>query len=219
MALVCTTFRIRWFRENTKGVVEDLGLGNPVVQKGNDRTSRYHDTAFLNQPYSPSLLGKYWCQVINGTADPDQPLMRSNVFTLLAPGNYRGSQCTGASALQFVDNVTCADLPDDPLPVQTIPLVLSSTTQPTSSHDLKPIQLTTAVTTQPQTLTSTAAVAVSSYHTTHLLISPTPTELTPSTIAATTTMTSLPAPATNVIISAAAGVSGGVLVIVHCQQW
>ena len=45
-------------------------------------------TKFLNQPYSPSLLGKYWCQVINTTADPDQPLMRSNVFTLVAPGDY-----------------------------------------------------------------------------------------------------------------------------------
>ena len=103
MAGISTTFMIRWFRENTTGAVEDLGIGDPVSQPSgsNDRTSRYHDTSFLNQPYSPSLLGKYWCQVINTTADPDQPLMRSNVFTLLAPGNYNGSACSGQSSLQL----------------------------------------------------------------------------------------------------------------------
>ena len=85
-----------------------MGLGDPVARHGADRISRYHDTEFLNQPYSPSLLGKYWCQVINTTADPDQPLMKSNVFTLLAPGDYSGSiQCTG---IQSVTNRTCADL-------------------------------------------------------------------------------------------------------------
>ena len=145
---------IRWFRKNTTGAVEDLGLGDPVMQRSNDWTSRYHEKAFLNQPYSPSLLGKYWCQVINTTADPDQPLMKSNVFTLLAPGNYSGPTCMAMSTIQQVDNITCADLPDDPLPVQTTPLVLSSTTQLTSSHDLlQPVQLTTPLvlssTTQP----------------------------------------------------------------------
>ena len=90
---VSTSYSIRWFRENTTGAVEDLGLGDPIDQLGTDRISRYHDTTFLNQPYRPSLLGKYWCQVINKTADPDQPLMRSNVFTLLAPGNYCESKC------------------------------------------------------------------------------------------------------------------------------
>ena len=63
------------------------------------------------------------------------------MFTLLAPGNYSGSTCS--VNIQTVDNMTCADLPDDPLPVQTIPLVLSSTTQPTSSHELQSVQLTT----------------------------------------------------------------------------
>ena len=77
------SYLIRWFRENTNELVEDLGIGFPLVQHNTDRTSSYHGTVFLNQPYSPSLLGKYWCQVINTTADPDQPLMRSNVFTLL----------------------------------------------------------------------------------------------------------------------------------------
>ena len=216
--MITDEFEVRWFRENTTGAVEDLGLGDPNIPLGMDWLSRYHNTAFTNQPYSPSLLGKYWCQVINTTADPDQTLMRSNVFTLLAPGDYSGPECTGASAFQFVNNQTCADLPiDDPLPAPTTPLVLPSTTQPTSSHDMRPVQLTiplAPITTQLQTLTSTPAVAVSSYHTTHLLISPTPTELAHSTITATATITSLPAPATDVIISAAAGVSGGVLVLV-----
>ena len=71
------------------------------------------------------------------------------------------------------------------------------------------------LTTQLQTLTSTAAAAVSSYHTTHLLISPTPTELNPSTIAATATSLPAPAAATSVIVYAA-GVSGGVLVTILC---
>ena len=103
-----TSYLIRWFRENTTGAVEDLGLGDPVVQLGRNRTTQYHDTEFLNQPYSPSLLGKYWCQVINTTADPDQPLMRSNVFTLLAPENFSGPTCSGVQSMM---NTTCADLP------------------------------------------------------------------------------------------------------------
>ena len=104
-------FQIRWFRENTAGTVETLGGGIPIFrQSWTDLTSRYQNRAFLNQPYSPSLLGKYWCQVINTTADPDQPLMRSNVFTLLAPGTYNESTC---SKIQSADNITCADLSDN----------------------------------------------------------------------------------------------------------
>ena len=102
-----TRYSIKWFRENTTGAVKDLGIGDPIDQQGTDRISRYHDTAFINQTYSPSLLGKYWCQVINRTADPDQPLMRSNVFTLLAPGDYSGPTC---SEVQREANLTCADL-------------------------------------------------------------------------------------------------------------
>ena len=118
-------FEVRWFRENTTGAAEDLGLGHPDQFLGNstDFFSRYHNTAFLNQPYSPSLLGKYWCQVINTTADPDQPLMRSNVFTLLAPENYSGAPCT-KNLIQFVDNRTCADLLDNQLPVHSTTSVL-----------------------------------------------------------------------------------------------
>ena len=94
---------IKWFRENTTGVVENQGLGDPVIQLGMDQLSEYH---MINQPYSPSLLGKYWCQVINTTADPDQPLMRSNVFTLLAPGDYSNPTCIG---VQSIINISCAD--------------------------------------------------------------------------------------------------------------
>ena len=119
-------FIIKWFRNNThviSGTVEDLGQGDPVYppQQGNDWASRYHDTAFRDQPYNPSLLGKYWCQVINTTADPDQPLMRSNVFTLLAPGDYSEPMCTAMSTIQQAYNETCADLPDKQL-VQTTPI-------------------------------------------------------------------------------------------------
>ena len=96
---------IRWFRKNTTGALEDLGLGDPVIQQGRNWTTQYHNTEFLNQPYSPSLLGKYWCQVINTTADPDQPLMRSNVFTLLAPGNYSGPTCSGVQIEQVLINL------------------------------------------------------------------------------------------------------------------
>ena len=108
---VSTSYSIRWFRESTEAAeVEDLGLGDPdQMLDSNDWFSRYHDTAFRNQPYSPSLLGKYWCQVINTTADPDQPLMRSNVFTLLAPGDYNGSlPCTGVQTV--MGNITCASM-------------------------------------------------------------------------------------------------------------
>ena len=100
-------FMIKWFRENTTGTVEDLGLGYPVIRLSVGQLSHYHSTAFLNQPYSPSLLGKYWCQVINTTADR---LMRSNVFTLLAPGNYSGPTCSSIPGLKYQveQNITCA---------------------------------------------------------------------------------------------------------------
>ena len=52
-------FMIRWLRENTTGVVEDLRLGDPITSVSVDQLSTYHDTAFRDQPYSPSLLGKY----------------------------------------------------------------------------------------------------------------------------------------------------------------
>ena len=119
IALECTVrhqtneFEIRWFRENTTGAVEDLGLGFPNRSQGSMHWfSRYHDSDFLNQQYNPSYLGKYWCQVINTTADPDQPLMRSNVFTLLAPESYTQPTCVNQTAvLQTMENITCADLP------------------------------------------------------------------------------------------------------------
>ena len=105
------SFEIRWYRENTTGVVEDLGRGDPDMRQMNDWSSRYHDTKLFNQQYNPSFAGKYWCQVINTTADPDQPLMRSNVFTLLPPDSYTAPTCSGAATIQRVDNETCADLP------------------------------------------------------------------------------------------------------------
>ena len=104
-------FEIRWFRENVTGAVEDLGLGNPnELQDEIHWFSRYHNSDFFHQQYNPSYLGKYWCQVINTTADPDQPLMRSNVFTLLAPQDYT-NQTKCSPEVQSEHNNTCADLP------------------------------------------------------------------------------------------------------------
>ena len=109
---VTDEFEIKWYRENTTGEVEDLGQGEPDVPQGdNDWLSRYHNMKLFNQHYNPSFAGKYWCQVINTTADPDQHLMRSNVFTLLPPDSYTAPTCSGAAVIQQVDNVTCADLP------------------------------------------------------------------------------------------------------------
>ena len=121
-------FMIKWFRENTTGAVEDLGLGDPDARHGTDWLSRYHEKAFFNQPYSPSLLGKYWCQVINRTADPDQPLMGSNVFTLLAPGNYSGPTCSSIPGLKYqvVQNIACADLHKEQTTIPTPTSTLSS---------------------------------------------------------------------------------------------
>ena len=45
-------FEIRWFRENTTGAVEDLGLGYPNRSQGEGSMlwySRYHDSDFFNQ--------------------------------------------------------------------------------------------------------------------------------------------------------------------------
>ena len=106
-------FEIRWFRENTCGAVEDLGHGHPNKSRDNELWfSRYHDKDFFNQQYNPSYLGKYWCQVINTTADSDQPLMRSNVFTLLAPENYTQPTCVSQNTTTHtVEKLLCADLP------------------------------------------------------------------------------------------------------------
>ena len=106
-------FEIRWFKENLFGVLEDLGLGSHEFVLEHNLTSRYHYIAMYNHFYNPSFLGKYWCQVINTTADPDQPLMRSNVFTLLAPEDYV-SNTNYCSVFQYMDNVSCADLPVQP---------------------------------------------------------------------------------------------------------
>ena len=102
-------FEIRWFRENLAGAVEDLGHGDPDIPFCQGQFSRYHHTNFINQQYNPSYLGKYWCQVINTTADPDQPLMSSNVFTLLAP-EYYTQPCINQTVMQAVANINCADL-------------------------------------------------------------------------------------------------------------
>ena len=133
------SFEIRWFR-NTTGEVEDLGLGDPDMPQGNQLLSRYHNTKLFNQQYNPNLLGKYWCQVIiNTTADPDlQPLMKSNVFTLLPPENYTGPHCSSApisSSFQAINNVTCADLPVTNQSDQTpqVVIMMSTTTQQTTT--------------------------------------------------------------------------------------
>ena len=121
-------FEIRWFRENLAGAVEDLGRGDPDRLLGDFLWfSRYHDKDFFNQQYNPSYLGKYWCQVINTTADPDQPLMRSNVFTLLAPENYTQPTCVNQT-IQTVKNVTCADLVHSEPPQTTLPAPITTLT-------------------------------------------------------------------------------------------
>ena len=115
-------FQIRWFKENKTGEIVDLGLGSHITHKELpnmilETKSRYHDYKFFNKPYNMTFLGKYWCQVINTTADSYQPLMRSNVFTLLPPDNYNGSTC--AKNLQFVYKTTCADLTIKTPPLST----------------------------------------------------------------------------------------------------
>ena len=127
---------IRWFMENTTGFVVNLGNGNEHIQTLPNTmdllvTSRYHDTKFNNQQYNPSFLGKYWCQVINTTADPEQPLMRSNVFILLPPDNYTKPLCP--SSVQVIDNVTCADLTSDIDDDQTSLLPVSTSTVTSSA--------------------------------------------------------------------------------------
>ena len=130
---VTDDYEIRWFRQNTTGGVEDLGRGDPDVAQDNTWMSRYHNTKLINQQYNPSFVGKYWCQVINTTADPDQPLMRSNVFTLLPPDSYTASTCSGAAGIH---NVTCADLP----------VLSEQNTQPAPTHSHSTHDLSTKIT-------------------------------------------------------------------------
>ena len=76
----------------------------------NELRSRYHDNKLLHRHYDPSLLGKYWCQVLNTSANPDRLLKRSNVFTLLAPEHYSSTTCYGTRVVQVIHNESCADL-------------------------------------------------------------------------------------------------------------
>ena len=150
-------YEVRWFRENTIGAVEDLGLGNPDTLLGMEWISRYHNIAFRNQQYSPSLLGKYWCQMITTADHPDQPLMRSNVFTLLAPGNYSGPACT---LVQEVGNMTCADLPANQ------PVGMTTTTVPV------PVPTTTTLMAPIQTPAASSSPSSTPFPTTQDQISP-----------------------------------------------
>ena len=110
------TYKIRWCKENDTSIV-NLGRQNPenyssvsnTMHMYINTTSTYHFKQVTKRHHT-SLAGKYWCQVINTTADPEQPLMRSNVFTLLPPEYYTGSGCSSWPFLQ--DNITCADLND-----------------------------------------------------------------------------------------------------------
>ena len=110
------TYKIRWFKENDTSNV-NLGRWSPEIYSSVSNTIyMYINTTStyrfkqVTQQNNSSFLGKYWCQVINTTADPEQPLMRSNVFTVLPPDKYNGSGCSSRPFLQ--DNITCADLND-----------------------------------------------------------------------------------------------------------
>ena len=128
------SFQIRWFRERN-GQVEDLGPGSyhVQIQGPDDWLSRYHDTKLWVQPYSPSLLGRYWCQVIKTSVTPHQPLLRSNVFTLLPPSSYSQSTCSLAAMIQTVKNETCAILPD---PSSTAQVLLFTTPVPSATSQI-----------------------------------------------------------------------------------
>ena len=156
-------FEIRWFRENTTGAVEDLGLGDPNGSLGSMHWfSMYHGKNFLNQQYNPSYLGKYWCQVINTTADPDQPLMRSNVFTLLAPEYYTQPTCVSQNNVtQTMENITCADLPvhseQTTLPAPTLPAPTTTLPAPTTTLPAPTTTLPAPTTTLPAPTTTLPA--------------------------------------------------------------
>ena len=110
------TYEIRWFKENDTSIV-NLGRWSPekyslvfnTMYMYINTTSTYR-LKQVTQQYNSSFRGKYWCQVINTAADPEQPLMRSNVFTLLPPEYYNEYRCPAGLFLQ--DNITCADLND-----------------------------------------------------------------------------------------------------------
>ena len=124
------SFEIRWFRENNQGLVTDLGRATHIATTANSthhqRSSRF--MALFTRQYNTQFLGQYWCQpVINGVSagavPPPSTLMRSNVFTLLAPVAYSSLQI--CATMQTIANTTCAD----PLvePTTSAPLQQSST--------------------------------------------------------------------------------------------
>ena len=160
-------FEVRWFRENASGIVEPLGFGDPELGPMSQRRSRYHHTKFLHQQYNPSFLGKYWCQVINTTADPYQPLMRSNVFTLLAPENYTGPTCGGGNSVQVIQNKSCADLPDHVGPL--LPTAMEQAPSMTLAHPLSSHRQTQPTTLREPSFTITKMFSCSTSYSTPLL--------------------------------------------------
>ena len=185
------SFEIRWFRERaTDGLVQDLGPGSSHVQiQGpDDWLSKYHSTGLYIQPYRPGLMGKYWCQVIKTNVNPHQPLMRSNVFTLLAPGDYSKSTCSHAAMIQTVGNVTCADLPDPSSTAAQVPLTTTpqqqvplTTTPQQQVPSTTPQQQVPSTTPQQQVPSTTPQQQVPSTTPQQQLPSTTPQQQVPST--------------------------------------
>ena len=145
-----STFEIRWFQENTVGEIVNLGRGQPdnLISIPNnmfsEAVSTYHNNKLLGNQYNSSFLGKYWCQVINTTADSYQPLMRSNVFTLLPPDNYTGQLCRDVMITQAEQNVSCANATDSNQ--FTSQLATQSTSQPATQSTSQPVPTSTTIT-------------------------------------------------------------------------
>ena len=100
---------IAWFAESA-GTVRPLVFGHSISEGTNFVQSRLAITPNLGSKFCNKIKNgsKFWCQVVNTTGGAYQPLMKSNVFELMAPEDYNDQRCP---TTVMETKTTCADVP------------------------------------------------------------------------------------------------------------
>ena len=119
------SFDVHWFQRDKNGVVTDLGKPE-FYTSGNNRKEVYYGLNLNDNDFTESMLGTYWCQVIDTSQQPNVYLGISNSFIILRPNEYDNglSACLHTTTVS-ISETKCAD---DPPPPMTSTLLPSPTT-------------------------------------------------------------------------------------------
>ena len=116
------SYEIHWFQRDKNGVVTDLGRPE-FFTSGNHRKEVYYGLHLNDKDFTESMLGTYWCQVIDTSQQPNLYLGTSNNFTILRPNEYDNglSACLHTTTVS-TSETKCADDPPPPMTSTTLPL-------------------------------------------------------------------------------------------------